>query len=106
MIRYRLTSPERPVTEQPADEWTEQIGNDVVVVSRIQRDVPPPRRQGRAHHVARAVTIERRHLDRDDVLDLAETPPECLVEHAPAYRRLEVEPEHGDHLGHRPRVRD
>ena len=60
----------------------------------------------RAHHVQRLVAIERRDLDRDDVLDLGQPPPEREPQHPSADRRLEVEPDDRDHLGHPAAVGD
>ena len=50
--------------------------HDVVVVAGVQGDVVPARLGDGADHVERLVAVERRDLDRDDVRDLREPPPE------------------------------
>ena len=49
-----------------------------------------------ANHVDRLIAIERRHLDRDDVLDLGKSPPERIRQHASADGGLKIEADDGD----------
>src|SRR5438034_3780069 len=96
----RLFSPDGPMSEQPADDAPvfagkmmrgEQIHHDVVVVAGVEGDVVAPGVGNGANHVDRLVAIERRHLDRDDVLDLGESTPEGIWQDAPADGGLEIE---------------
>ena len=65
-----------------------------------------PRRDDAAHHVERAVAVERRDLDRHDVVDRREAGPEIGAEIEAADRRLQVEADQRDFLGDRPAVLD
>jgi hypothetical protein len=83
----------------------EQVDDDAVVVAGVERHVVAPRRGHRAHHVERAVAVERRDLHRHQVRHrLGEVAPEAVAERAPAHGGLQVEAEHGEHLAHRAAV--
>ena len=77
----------------------QQIGDDRVVVARVERDVVAAALGHAAVDVQRAIAIERRDLDRDDALDVEEAAPESAIEDAPADRRLQVEAEDRNDVG-------
>ena len=91
----RALDPYAPMAEQPAfdaqgarapmrdhGEGCDEVEDDVIVVAGIERDALGGIRLGdAADHVQRAVTIERRDLDGDDVVDRRETPPERHRQH-------------------------
>ena len=84
-----------------------EVEQDVVVIAGIDGD--PLLGAGlddAAHHVERAVAVERRGLDRDRVVDPGEAPPEPGRQHPPADRRLEVEPDQRDLAGDQAAVLD
>ena len=101
----RALRPDRPVAEQAAAkahrhrravahrrERRDQVEDDVVVVAGVERDaLLGARRDHAADDVERAVAVERRDLDRDDVVDRGEAGPERGAEVEPADRRLQVE---------------
>ena len=108
----RLSRPDRPVAQQPADDPAldraarpreavrrQQVQHDVVVVAGVERDVVAARLGHGADDVERLVAVERRDLDGDDVLDLGEPPPERERQHAAAHRRLQVEAHDRQDLG-------
>ena len=66
-----------------------EVEQDVVVVAGIKR-YPIERACGRdaAQHIERAVAIERRDLDGNDIVDQREAPPELGAEDDAADRRL------------------
>ena len=70
----------RTVTGSPSRidvERRDEVEHDVVVVAGVERDaVLGARRDDAAHDVERAVAVERRDLDRDDVVDRGEARPE------------------------------
>ena len=73
-------------------ERQHQVEQDVVVVAGVERDaVERARRRHAAQHVERAVAVERRDLDGDDVVDGGEAAPEIGAEDDAADRRLQVE---------------
>ncbi len=89
------------------DERREQVEHDVIVIPGIERDaLGGAGLDHAAHHVERAVAIERRDLDRDDVLDLGEAPPERHRQHQPADGRLQIEADQRDLACHRLRMCD
>ena len=59
-----------------------------------------------ADDVERLVAVERRDLDRDDVGDLREAPPERVRQPPPADRRLQVEADERDHAPRRAAMRE
>ena len=73
-----------------ASEGRDEIQHDVVVVAGVERHLTA-RVRDRADHVERLVPVERRDLDRDDMLELRKPPPECVREHPAAHGRLEIE---------------
>ena len=71
-MRTRTSAPSRITANGVA-----QVEHDVVVVAGVERHaVLGARRDDAAHDVERAVAVERRHLDRDDVVDAGEATPE------------------------------
>ncbi len=87
----RALDPDAPVPEQAALDphgvhralrrrsrnGSQQVEHDVVVVAGVERDpIGGAGLDDAAHHVERAVAVERRDLDGDDVLDRREAPPE------------------------------
>ncbi len=80
----------RPVRSAPNLKGVTEIQHDVVVVAGVERN-PAARVSDRADHVERLVPVERRDLDRDDILQLGKPPPECVREDPAAHGRLEIE---------------
>jgi hypothetical protein len=79
----------------------------VVVVAGVERDaVLGAGLQHAAQHVERRVAVERRDLDRRDVPDRREAPPEGDRERHAAHRGLEIEAEQRHLRGHRFAVGD
>ena len=70
-------------------EGKREVKNDVIVVAGVEHDAV-----GRAcgddalEHVERAVAIERRDFNRNDVVESRERGPEINAEFAPTHRRL------------------
>ena len=95
----RRRSGARPSSADGEAERREQVGDDVVVVAGVERDVVAPGLGDGPDDVERLVAVERRDLDRDDVLDLGEAPPERVRQQPAAHRGLEVEADERDDLG-------
>ena len=86
----RSRGPHRPVPEQAAAEIgpgghavvaqverQREIEQDVVVIAGIERDaVECAGGADAAQHVERAIAVERRDLDGDDIVDRGKAPPE------------------------------
>ena len=101
----RARRPYRPVAEQAAAEIgargdalvaqverQRQIEQDVVVVAGIERDAVERAGSGdAAQHVERAIAVERRDLDGDDIVDRGKAPPEIRAQDHAADRRLQIE---------------
>ena len=81
-------------------ELREQIGDDVVVVACVERNLAAAPGLGYcAHDIQRLVAVERRDLDRHHIRDFDEFAPEGIGQHLPAHRRLQIEADDGDHFG-------
>ena len=107
---HRGFGPHAPVAEQPAldaqhdflavalhHERRDQIEDDVIIVAGVQRDAFfRARLDHSAHDIERAVAVERRHLDRHDIVDPGQAAPERGRQVQPAHRRLQVEAHHGN----------
>ena len=79
----------------------------MVVVAGIERDaVGGAGLDHAAHHVERAVAVERRDLDRDHVLDRREAPPERHRQHDAADGGLQIEADQRNFARDRLRMRD
>ncbi len=118
--RDRLLDPHAPMSEQAAldaqhrlaavradDERRDQVEDDVVVVAAIERDaVGGAGLDHAAHDVEGAVAVERRDLDRDDVLDGREAAPERHRQHQPADGGLQIEADQRNLARDRLGVRD
>ena len=88
-------------------EGRQQVEHDVVVVAGVQRDALfGAGRDHAAHHVERAVAVEGRHLDGDDVVDGGEAAPELRRQRDAADRGLQVEADQRHLRGHRRAMRD
>src|SRR5712664_2946320 len=99
-----VRGPHRPMAEQTAAEIgtrgdalvaqverQREVEQDMVVIAGIERDAVERTGGGdTAQHVEGAVTIERRDLDGDDVVDSRETPPEIRAEDDAADGRLQI----------------
>src|SRR3569833_743686 len=106
--------PHRPVAEQPADapqapppeiDFCREIGHDVVVVPRVERNLPGAAAfRHRANHINRLIAIEGRNLDRHYVANLHKPPPERIRQDPPADRRLQIKPDRGNDGRHRATV--
>ena len=112
--------PDTPMAEQAAtdphphllataadDDRRDQIEHDGVVVAGVERDTVL--RTGGDHppdDVQRMVAVERRHLDRDDVVDPGETAPERGRQADAADRGLQVEADQRHLLRHPAAVGD
>ena len=66
----------------PTPERGQQVGDDVVVVAGVERDVRRGRSRRAPAHVERLVAVERRDLDRHDARDLDERAPERVASSA------------------------
>src|ERR1700756_1560242 len=85
----------------------DEVEDDVIVVAGVERDpVGGVRLHDAAHDVEGAVTIERRDLDGDHVLDRREPPPERHRQHEAAHSGLQVKADEGKFARDRLRVRD
>src|SRR5947209_2173808 len=120
---HRLARPDRPLAQQPAhnppfdssfpltlpspprgegankSERREQIHDNVVVVARIERDVVPTCFNHCPDHVLRLIPIERRDLDRHDIVDLDQSAPKRKWQHRPAQLRIQVKAEQRNDFG-------
>src|SRR6056297_1321361 len=98
--RYNLRAP-RDV------ERRHEIEDDVVIVAGIEGDaLLGSCRDDPAQYVERTITVERRYLDADHVLNLAEPAPEVGRQRAPSDRGLKIEAEKRNSRGHGGRMRD
>ena len=78
-------------------ERRHQIEHDVVVVAGVERDaIGGACLDDPANHIERAIAVERRDLDRHDVLDRREAPPERHRQHETADRGLQIEADQRD----------
>ena len=69
-----------------------EISDDVIVVAGVERDAILGMGLGNADRdIERAIAVERRHLDRHDVVDGGEPRPEGTRQRDAAHRRLQVE---------------
>lgn len=76
----------------PEPEGRCQVGNDIVIVTRVQRDLRGSARlDHRAHHIEGRVPIERSDLDGNHGLELGEPSPETVAQLAATCRRLQIE---------------
>ena len=100
LFTHTLQCPSRPplmrtVVALPSTvtrERRHQVEHDVVVVAGVERDaVGGTGLDHAAHHIERAVAVERRDLDRHDVLDRREAAPERHRQHDAADGRLQIE---------------
>ena len=86
-------------------ERREQIGDDVVVIARVERDLVAAAGVGdSAHDVQCLVAVERRDLDRHNIVDFDEFTPEAVGQRLPPHRRLQIETNYGNDLGNPPAV--
>jgi hypothetical protein len=79
----------------------------MIVIAGIERDAVE--RAGSRHpaqHIERAIAVERRDLDRDDIVDLGEAPPEIRSENDAADRGLKIEADQRNFARYRPAMRD
>ena len=84
------------------DHRRHQIGHDVIVVAGVEGDALLGMGGGNTEaDVQRAVAVERRHLDRHDIVDRGEAGPEFARQLDPAHRRLQVEADQRHFLGDR-----
>ena len=85
----------------------EQVEHDVVVVAGIERDaVARAGLDHAANDIERAIAVERRNLDGNDVFDLRKTPPERYRQHDAADGRLQIKSDQRNFPRDRFRVRD
>ncbi len=69
----------------------------MVVIAGIERDAVERARGGDpTQHVDGAITVERRDLDGDDIVDFGKPPPEIGAEDDAADRRLQIETDQRD----------
>src|SRR5450759_3385108 len=108
---HRAARPQSPLAAQSADdmmrggfatrnhrEWREQIGDDAIVISRVERDILATRIGDGAHDVERLVAVEWSNLDGPRALDPGELAPEIVAQRASAHCRLQIESEQWQHL--------
>src|SRR5215212_9797412 len=79
-----------------------QVEQDVVVVTSVER-YSIERACGRdaAQHIERAVAMEWRNFDGDDIVDQGKAPPELGTKDDPADRRLQIKPDQRNFARHR-----
>ena len=99
---HSFAGPDCPMAQQSANDSSafaaetvlgQEIHQNAVIVAGVQRDVASGFGYG-SHNIDGLIAIERRHLDRDHILDVYELAPECVRENAPADTRLEIETEY------------
>lgn len=73
----------------------EEIGDDGVVVSGVERDVLAAGFRDGADDVEGLETVERCDLDGDDILDLGESAPERVGEETASDGGLEIKADDG-----------
>jgi len=112
--------PYAPMAEQPAidphfyfgvvarnSERGHQIEHDVVIVSGIKANaILGARRNDATDHIQRAITVERRDLDRYDLLNFSETAPKVCRQRNAAYGGLQIKAEKRNAIGDRATMRD
>src|SRR3974390_1257748 len=88
-------------------EGQRKVEQNMIVVACVERDaVECAGRKNAAQYVECAVTVERRDLDRNDIVDLGKSAPEiCAQDHA-ANRGLQIEADQWDLARHRPAMGD
>ena len=83
-------------------ERQREVEQDMVVIAGIERDaVESACGADAAQDVERAVAIERRDLDGDDIVDRRKTAPEISAEDDAADRRLQIKSDQRDFARHR-----
>ena len=116
----RGRGPYRPVAEQAALEISaggdavvaqverqREIEQDVVVIAGIERDAVERAGGGdAAQHIERAVAVERRDLDGDDIVDRCKAPPEIRAQDDAADRGLQIEADQRNFARHGLAMRD
>ena len=94
--------PHRPMAEQTTDnaalfasdsKRSEKVGDDIVVVAGIKRDVIATGINHSTHHIKSLVAVERRDLDGDDVLDFRKPTPEVIRKNTSTDARLQIKPD-------------
>ena len=107
--RHGAPRPHGPVAKKPPDdtaldhssvdgepEWRHEVGDDGIVVSRVERDVVAPGIDDRPDDVEGLIAVERRNLDGDDGGYLGKSAPERVRQRPAAHRRLQVEADERD----------
>ena len=88
-------------------ERQREVEQDVVVIAGVERDAVERAGGGdAAQHIERAVAVERRDLDGDDVVDRGKAPPEIGAQDDAADRRLQIEADQRNFARHRLAMRD
>ncbi len=114
-VVHRRLYPGAPMTQQAAleaehhrlivpahRERRHQVQEDMIVVARVERDAALGlRRDHAAHDIQGAITVERRHLDGDNVIDSGKAAPEFRRQQNAADRRLQIKADKGNAIGNR-----
>ena len=75
----------------------------MVVIAGIERDpIECAGGNDAAQHIERAVAVERRDLDGDDIVDRGKAPPELSAQDHAADRGLQIEADQRNLARHRP----
>lgn len=103
----RSIGPHRPLAEQTADNAPldhvavpfktksgEEVDDDVVVVSRVERDIVPAGLDDRTNDVQRLVAIKRSDFDRNNVFNFHKASPEIIRKKPAAREWLQIESNH------------
>src|SRR5579885_912251 len=101
--------PHRPLPQQSAGkphgssvepELHQQIRNDIIVISCVERDLLSTAAvdQGTANLYS-LITVKRRYFNRPYVLNFAELTPELITEFTAANSRLQVKSKQGNMFG-------
>src|SRR5262249_1829082 len=95
---YRTFRPNRPMSEQSAAEMkthitnaklSQQIGDDVIVISCVERDLAVSAACGQcAHNIQVLIAINRSNFNSRNVFNLEKFAPEFVRKQTTADRRL------------------
>src|SRR5258708_7737459 len=101
----RVFGPHRPMAEQTTNdaarvplspslepEWREQVQDDVVIVAGIEGDIFSTCLDQCPDDIQRLIAVERRDLNRNDILDFSEASPKSIGQQSSAGGGLKIKP--------------
>src|SRR5207237_6634291 len=81
-------------------EWSEQVEEDVVVITGVESDFSSASGLGkRAHNLESLIAVEGRDLNGNNVFNLKKLTPEFVRKRAASDRWLKIETHDRDHAG-------